>query len=140
LFQCPPGTWVCLRGECLPSFADTALTRLLQNVWWTPKIRNHDSPKPSRSQVALRSVHPTRPLPTSKLMFITAPTMVGSGASFTAGLWRLNVVVSLGELGIDLKEGMWRNKPQAAHFRFICDQHTQEVRKRPCFCLIDGRW
>lgn len=31
-----------------------------------------------------------------------------------------------GELEIDLKGGMWRNQPQAAHFRFICDQHAQE--------------
>ncbi|KAF9788487.1 hypothetical protein BJ322DRAFT_637005 [Thelephora terrestris] len=31
-----------------------------------------------------------------------------------------------GELEIDLKEVMWRDKPQAVHFRFICDQHAQE--------------
>lgn len=64
--------------------------------------------------------------------------MVGAGASLTAVSWKLNLVVSLGELEIELKEGMRRNKPQTAHFRFICDQHAKEVCKQPCLCLIGG--
>lgn len=40
------------------------------------------------------------------------------------------------ELEIDLKRGMWRNEPQAARFRFICDRHTEEVCKRRCFYLF----
>jgi hypothetical protein len=31
-----------------------------------------------------------------------------------------------GDLEIDLKGGMWRNNPQAAHFRFICDRNSEE--------------
>jgi len=30
-----------------------------------------------------------------------------------------------GELEVDLRGGMWRNKPQAARFRFICDPNGQ---------------
>jgi hypothetical protein len=104
---------------------------LFQGVVGTLKIQNHTSPKPSRSQATLRSAYPRPqllPVPTSALT--TTPTMVGTGAIFITVLWRLNVAVSPGNLEIDLKGGMWRNQPQAAHFRFICDRNAREVCKR----------
>ena len=128
-----------MRGKYLPPFTDSSLTSIFQNVWRIPKIQNHTSSKPFRSRVVLRSAYPTlRLLPASRLTLTTTPTMVGLGARFTVALWRLKITVLLGELKIDLKDGKWRNKPQTAHFRFICDQHAEEVCKRPCFCLIGG--
>jgi len=69
-------------------------------------------------------------------MLTTTSTMVGLGASVTTVSCELNTLVSLGELEIALYESVWGNRPQTAHFRFICDQRAKEVCKRPCLCFI----
>lgn len=69
-------------------------------------------------------------------MLTAAPTMVGLGASVAAVSCELNTLISLGEWEIALFESAWGNRPQTAHFRFICDEHAKEVCKRPCFCLV----
>jgi len=59
---------------------------------------------------------------------IAGPHAIGTPHSKTSS--RLEVDAYRGthdvELGIVLKEGIWRNEPQAAHFRLICNQHVQE--------------